>query len=109
MTTTRLCESIISKFRNMEGWLEEINYNIGVKQGCPLSLTLFGIYIDKLEDCLEEAGCVGPILTGIVLNILVCANDIFLMEKCPYDLNKQLRILKDFYSNASVNTEKKVM
>jgi hypothetical protein len=107
--TTRLCESILSKFRNMEGWLEEINYKIGVKQGCSLSLTLLGIYIDKLEECLEEAGCVDPILTGIVLNPLLCANDIFLMNKCPYDLDKQLRILKDFYSNTSVNTDKKVM
>jgi hypothetical protein len=51
----RLYENVISKFRNTKGWLEEINCNIGVKQGCPMSPTLFGIYIDKLEGCLEEA------------------------------------------------------
>jgi hypothetical protein len=68
----RLYENVISKFKNTEGWLKEINCNIGVKQGCPLSPTLFGIYIDKLEDCLEEAGCVGPTLIGIVINSSLC-------------------------------------
>jgi hypothetical protein len=52
-------EKVIAKLRSIEGWLEEINYNIGVNKGCPLSPTLFGIYIDKLEACLEETICVG--------------------------------------------------
>ena len=56
----RLYENIICKFNITEGWSKEINCNIGVKQGCPLSPTLFGMYIDKLEECLEKEGCVGP-------------------------------------------------
>ena len=42
----------------------DINCNIGLKQGCPLSPTTFGIYIDKLEKNLEEAGCTSTILVG---------------------------------------------
>jgi hypothetical protein len=83
-----------------------------VKQGCPLSPTLFGIYIDKLEDCLEKEGCVGPTLIGIVINLLLYVDDIVLMERSPHDLENQLRILKDFCSNMgmTVNTDKtKVM
>jgi hypothetical protein len=73
-----------------------------------LSPTLFGIYIDKLEDCLEEAGCAGPIVTGIVINIFLYANDIVLMARSPNDLGNQLRILNDFCSNMgmTVNTDK---
>jgi acetyltransferase-like isoleucine patch superfamily enzyme len=103
----RLYENVISKFNNIEGWSKEINCSIGVKQGCPLSPTIFGIYIDKLEDCLEEAGCVNPTLTGIVINILLYPDDIVLMVRSPHDLENQLRILKDFFSNMgmTVNTD----
>ena len=47
-TTIRLYKNVISKFKNIENSLEDINYNIGVNQGCLLSSTLFGIYIDKI-------------------------------------------------------------
>jgi len=58
-----LYEHVIAKFKNIEVWSHAINYNIGVKQGCPLSPTHFYIYIDKLEVFLEEAGCAGTTLT----------------------------------------------
>jgi hypothetical protein len=108
----RMYENVISKFKNTEGWSKEINCNIRVKQGCPLSPTLFGIYIDKLEECLEKEGCVSPTLTGIVTSLLLYSDDIVLMERRPHDLENQLKILKDFCSNMgmTINTDKtKVM
>ena len=75
---------------------KNINCNIGVKHGCLLSSTLFDIYIDKLEKCLEEASWVGTILARIVIILLLYADDIVLMERCPSDLDKKSRILKDF-------------
>ena len=89
----------VSKFKNNEGWTKYINCNIEVKQGFPLSPTLFGIYIDMLEKCLEEAACAGTILVGIVIILLLYVDDIVLMARCPSDLNKQLIILKYFFSN----------
>ena len=77
-----------------------------------MSPTLFGIYIDKLEDCLEKTSFVSPTLTGIVINLLLYVDDIVLMERSSRDLENQLRILKDFFSNMGmiVNTDKtKVM
>jgi hypothetical protein len=94
--TIRMYENVISKFKNTEGWSKEINYNIGANQGCPFSPTLFGIYIDKLEDFLEEVGCVGPTLIGIVINLILYVDDIILIARSPHDLENHLRILKDF-------------
>ena len=101
-------QNIIAKFKNTKGWSKEINCNIKVKQGCPLSPALFGIYIDKLEDCLEKEGCVGPTLIGIVINILLYVDDMVLMVRMPDDLENQLIILKDFCYNMgmTINTDK---
>jgi hypothetical protein len=112
VATIRMYENVIDMFKNTDGWSKETNCNIRVKQGCPLSPTLFGIYVDKLEDCLEKAGCVGPTLTGIVINLLLYFDDIVLMESIPHDIENQLRMLKEFCSNMGmiVNIDKtKVM
>ena len=107
-TTIRLYENVIAKLKSNEGWSKDIKCNIGVKQGWPLSATLFGIYIDKLEGCLEEAGCAGTILAGIVIILLLYANDIVLLARCPSSLNKQLRLLQDLCSTMDMisNTDK---
>jgi hypothetical protein len=99
----RLYENVIAKFRNTKCWLEEINCNIGVKQGFPMSPTLFGIYINKLEGCLEEAGCVGTSIARIVIILLLYVDDIVLMARSPYDLDKKLKVLKDFFSSIGMN------
>ena len=52
--------------------------------------------------CLEEAGCASTILVGIVIILLLYVDDIVLMEMCPCDLDKKLRILKDFFSNMGI-------
>ena len=91
-TSIRLYRNSIAKFKTNEGWSKNINCNIRVKQGFPLSPTLFGIYIDKLEGCLEKVGCAGTILAGIVIILLLYADDIVLLLRCPSNLDKQLRL-----------------
>jgi hypothetical protein len=93
----QLYETIIDNFWSTKGWSVDINYNIRVKQGFSLSHTLFGIYIDKLEDCLEVVGCVGLTLASIVIILLVYVDDIVLMKRNPYEFSKQPRILKEFF------------
>jgi hypothetical protein len=72
---------------------------------CP---TLFVIYIDKLEACLEELGCVNTTLDGIVVVLLLYIGDIVLLVRFPFDLDKRQTILKYLCSSmgTSINTDK---
>jgi len=107
----RLYDNVIAKLKRNEGWSKDIKCNIKLNK-VPPPPTLFGIYIDKLERYLEEVGCDGTILARIVIILLLYADDIVLFARCPSDLGKQLRLLKDFCSTMgmTVNTNKtKVM
>lgn len=44
----------------------DINCNIGFKQAHHLSPTLFSIYIEKIDQYLEEEGCIGINMVGHV-------------------------------------------
>lgn len=56
-------------------WSMNINCNIGVKQGSPLSPTLFQIYISKIEQCLKEEGYISINMVGLVLVLLLYIDD----------------------------------
>jgi len=62
-----------------------IRSTIGVKQGFPLSPTLFGIYIDELEAFLHEHiqdndGC---LLHQVLISILLFVDDVVLLAASP--------------------------
>ena len=108
----RLYETINAKIKTNEGWSKDIKCNLGVNKGCPLSPTLFCIYINKLEECLEFAGCKGTKLAGVLITLLLYADDIVLLAKSHDDLDKKLQILHDYYSKMgmTINSDKtKVM
>ena len=52
----RLYEEVKVKIRTSDGISESFRSDIGVKKGCPLSPTLFGLYVDKLEEWLNLEG-----------------------------------------------------
>lgn len=52
-TVHRMYEEVKVKIKTTDGISDCFRSDIGVRQGCPLSPTLFGLYIDKLEDWLD--------------------------------------------------------
>ena len=52
---------------------------VGIKQGCPLSPTLFGIYIDEITNFIACKGGNKVVLEGTQVNFLLYANDIDLL------------------------------
>ena len=106
----RLYESVLGRLRTVGGLSEFIRSTIGVKQGCPLSPTLFGIYIDELEAFLREHiqesdGCY---LHQVLIYILLFADDIALLSSSPEGLQRQLDALALFCDlrKLSVNVSK---
>jgi hypothetical protein len=84
----------------------------GVKQGCPLSPLLFGLYLDALEGCLDNRECNAPTLTDLHVWLLFFADDFALMSKSEVGLQQQLEIVQQFYAKLGfrVNVKKtKVM
>ncbi|MCO5608871.1 hypothetical protein L7F22_063089 [Adiantum nelumboides] len=75
---------------------DSIASTIGVKQGCPLSPTLFGLYINEISDYILRAGGAGSDLAGIPVHIMLYADDIILVSETQKGLQSHLRALDDF-------------
>jgi hypothetical protein len=67
-----------------EGLSARFACGIGVKQGCPLSPLLFGLYLDGLEKHLDALdGDSPPQLANIAVKLLLYADDLALMSETP--------------------------
>ena len=93
-----------------DGLYGRVPCTIGVKQGCPLSPTLFGLYIDDMAERLlalgEEADA--PSLAGLLLAVLLFADDTALCSTTPAGLQKQIDTLQQFCAERglSINVKK---
>ena len=80
-----------------EGLSSTFPCNIGVKQGCPLSPLLFGLFIDGLEDHLSQLiGDHPPELAGVIVRLLLYADDLAMMSTTAAGLQQQLDALQRF-------------
>ena len=72
----------------------------GVKQGCPLNPTLFGLFLDGLQRYLEaECPLSGPVLKNCDhVSVLKYADDVALLATSPSQLQDLVRATSDFCS-----------
>ena len=100
------------KICTSKGVSELIHSTIGVKQGCPRSPTLFGLYIDEISDYIERGGERGAQLAGTRIPLLLYAHDVVLISHSPEGMQRHLDTLQTFAldSGMCVNLDKtKVM
>ena len=74
---------------------------MGVKQGCPMSPALFGLYIDKLEHHLQSHDQNAPKLLDTKVPILLYAENVVLLPQSSSGLQKRLNGLKLFCASFS--------
>jgi hypothetical protein len=80
-----------------KGLSTRFSCGIRVKQGCPLSPPLFGLYLDGLEKHLDALdGNNPPQLANIVVKLLLYVDDLALMSETPQGLHKQINALSEF-------------
>lgn len=106
----RLYEHVTGRFRTPEGFSAPIQSTIEVKQGCHLSPTLFGIYIDELETFLRDSSLPsnGGYLHQVLISILLFADDVILLASSAESLQRLLDGLASFcdHRQLSVNLSK---
>jgi hypothetical protein len=104
----RLYEEVKVKIRTSTSIFESFRSDIGVKQGCPLSPTLFGLYIEKLEEWLNLQEGDGSLLGEFVIRLLLYADDLILIAKSAPRVQEHLISLEHFCSivGMQVNTSK---
>ena len=112
----RIYERVVCQVRMKGDVSEMLTSDIGVKQGCPLSPTLFGLCIDRLEHMVQEyvqQEGIGKVAIGnAVIMLLLYADDVVLLAYTQEDAQKMMTVLKDFctHSGLMVNVQKtKVM
>ena len=81
-----------------EGLTDPFECTLGVKQGCPLSPLLFGLYIDRLEPLIQACGGAPPELHGMPIPMLLYADDLLLISTSPEGLQNYLNALNSFCS-----------
>jgi len=104
----RLCEEVKVKIRTSTDISESFRDDIRVKQGFPLSPTLFGLYIDKLEEWLNLHSGDGVRLGEFVITLPLYADDLVLIAKSAHGFQMHLYALKNFCKSVGmqVNTSK---
>jgi hypothetical protein len=92
----RMYEEVKVKIITSAGISESFRSDIGFKQGCPLSPTLFGLYIDKVEEWINSQGGDGIHLGKFVIRLLLYADDLILIAKSTLGLQEHLCSLEHF-------------
>jgi len=116
LAVSHIYEKVICRLHMGTKISEFFASTIGVKQGCPLSPTLFGLCIDQLEqmvlEFMQQEYIEEVTICNVVIMLLLFADDVVLLAHTLEDAQKLMVVLVSFclHSGLIVNESKtKVM
>ena len=85
-----------------KGYLDALNSNLGLKQGCPLSPILFNLYIDDIKHIFDDQ-CDPIEFQGIHLSHFLYADDLVIISSTAEGLQKSLDNLHNYSKKKSLS------
>lgn len=80
---------------------------LGIKQGDPISPTLFNIFLDDLVPCILNSNGDHPSLNNTVIPLLMYADDVVLISESPEGLQLSLNALNNYCKTWRLNVNLK--
>lgn len=93
--TKSMYDHVNAKIRTKNGFTEKFPIEIGTKQGCNLSPSLFNIYLNDLPKALQETG-EHIVFNDKNINCLMYADDLVLLAKSEHGLAKCVLALERY-------------
>ena len=90
-----LCQKTEYLITHKDGYLDPIDSNIGLEQGCPLSPIMFNLYIDDMKNIFDTT-CEAMSIQDIKLNYIIYADDLLLMSYTKEGLQRSIDKLEIF-------------
>ena len=85
-----------------EGVSDSFKTGNGVRQGCPLSGTLFNIALNDVDDAWERKKEGGTVIGGTKFYVLKYADDIAIMAEDAGELGLMLKSLEKYVKRAKM-------
>jgi hypothetical protein len=94
--------------KTQHGLSNYIHSNIGLKQGCVCSPTLFNIYVNDIQDYLKDQASMPPLLYDTPITHLLFADDLVLLSTSMTGLQHSINCLHQFCNDwrLQINTAK---
>jgi hypothetical protein len=102
----KLYSSIYAKVRLGDKTSRSVKMNQGVRQGCPLSPTLFNFFVDELATQLRQSGY-GSKFLGLDVGALLYADDVVLLADSAEELQGLIDTVDEFCRKWKMSMNKK--
>ena len=94
-------KTVSYKIKLKDGYLDPIESNLGLKQGCPLSPMMFNLYIYDMKD-IFDAQCDPVTITDTNISHFLYADDLVLVSLSPEGLQRSLDKISDYATTKSL-------